>query len=358
MARIGIDARFYGTEHTGLGRYTMNVLMPLTQFLKDHELVVFLRSPYATDLKFGSHVEVVHCQTPHYSLSEQIILPFLAHRHHLDHYFAFHFNIPLLLSIPFSLVIHDLIKTHSKGKDTTTRAPWLYSLKRLGYNLTVSHAIRLATRIVVPSNCVKNDLLARYDLEPSLIRVIWEAPDPALQDPTTTSIISGDYLLFVGNAYPHKNLSTLLQAFAQTPSSLRLVLVTASTPYLTRLLKELKPQLRKRLIIKNSLTDQELASLYRHARALVAPSLMEGFGLPGLEALVLGTPVIAADIPVFHEVYGQHATYFPTKNSRALSHTIHKVLTQKRPTPLNYSQSWENVANDVAEVLSESCASL
>ncbi len=357
MVTIGIDARFYGTEHTGLGRYTKNVLLHLVKLLPGHKLVIFLRDPYYDSLKLGRGVQRVRCNLPHYSAREQLVLPRLISQHKIDLWFSFHFVIPIFSGVKKVTVIHDLIKTFSTGSDTTTRSPWLYRLKRWGYNLVMKKAVRDSRSIIVPSNSVKNDILSYFNERPEKIYPIWEAPDPSLQTAncklTPKINLPDKFILYVGNAYPHKNLAILLQALHSMKTK-HLVIVASMTPYLTKLMHNLDPKTRKRVHILSSITDQELGYLYKHASALIAPSLMEGFGLPGLEALVMGTPVVASDIPVFREVYGSSATYFDPSSAKDLV----RAVGERSSLPFSYSRTWEIVASDIAEVIRESCTSL
>lgn len=356
MVRIGIDARFYGTENTGLGRYTKNVLIPLAKLLPAHKLVVFLSDPHYNSLKLGRSVKKIRCNTPHYSLSEQIVLPRLIRRHNINLWFSFHFNTPIFSSVPKITVIHDLIKTYSTGRDTTTRTPWLYAIKRWGYNRVMQSAVRDSHEIIVPTNTVKNDILAKYQERPEKIHPIWEAPDPSLQStihqPKTS--LPNKFILYVGNAYPHKNLTTLLAAIRSLKNK-HLVIVASNTPYLEKILSKLSKKIRERITVLSSISDSELGYLYKHSEILIAPSLMEGFGLPGLEALVVGTPVVASDIPVFREVYGKNVTYFDPHSASDLARAITSVVRGK---PLIYPRKWLDVAIDIAEVINESSTSL
>lgn len=355
--RIGIDARFYGTQHTGLGRYTKNVLLPLTESLTSHQVFVYLRDPYYQELKFASHVTKVRCNLPHYSLLEQLALPVLIARRRLDLWFSFHFLTPVFSPVPQIVVIHDLIKSHSTGRETTTRTLWLYQLKRLGYHLNVWRAAHYSKEIIVPTNSVKNLLLSTYNLRPEKIHSVPEALDRALKEQESSNSLPKKYLLYVGNAYPHKNIGVLLSALKLLPKSQSLLLVTTNTPHLTRLLKQ-HQLLCSRLTLLSQLTDHELALVYRRAQALVAPSLMEGFGLPGLEALALGTPVIASNIPVFREVYGKRAHYFDPRSAKQLAATIKQVARLPRPEPWRYPRTWEEAAKQIGKVVNESCARL
>lgn len=359
MVRIGIDARFYGTEHTGLGRYTKNTLFLLTNELKSHQLFVFLHEPYFSKLKFGPHVVKIHTKLKHYSFSEQLALPLLIARHRLDIWFSFHFLLPVFSPVTKITVIHDLIKSYSTGPDTTTRSPLLYQLKRWGYQIVISEAVLNSHRLIVPSNSVKNDLLASFNLAPEKIIPIPEAPDPQLtvvkpQAPATA--LPQRFFLYVGNAYPHKNLSTLLRAIS-TLDDAQLVLVTSPTPYLSKLLNSLSRQTRTRLTLLPKVNDATLKYLYLHAQALVTPSFMEGFGLSGIEALSLGTKVIAADIPIFREVYGKLAHYFPASSAPELAKLLSNVQKLDSPT-YDSPHSWPKLAHQIGKVVNESCLSL
>lgn len=344
---IFIDARFYGTEHTGLGRYTQNVLIHLPSFLPRHRLTVLVH-PDHQDLKLGNNCRLISSSVRPYSFWEQLIVPYLVLRSRADLYFGFHFNIPLFVGVPFVAVIHDLIKSYSVGPDTTTRSPWIYRLKRWGYELAMRHTATQAKHLLVPSNTVKNDLLARYNLEPSLIGVIPESIDPSLSKSTTHRVPFTNYLLYVGNAYPHKNLPVLLAALSQT--SHNLVMVSKRNNYLDKVLANVSDTVKSKLYLIESVSDQELASLYQGAVATVMPSLMEGYGLPGIESLSLGTPVIAADIPVFREVYAKHALYFDPHSPASLVRAL-KSRKNFHFEPFRYLNTWGNTAKRIASHL-------
>src|SRR5690348_2505847 len=129
MANIAIDARFYGTENTGLGRYTTNVLKYLPKYLKGHTLQILLRDKHYGSFPAGENIKKIHAEISHYSFAEQLSLPFLLKDIKSDLLYTLHFNTPILSPIPTVVTVHDLIKTHFRGRDTTTRAPWLYALK-------------------------------------------------------------------------------------------------------------------------------------------------------------------------------------------------------------------------------------
>lgn len=361
--KIAIDARFYGTGHTGLGRYTTNVMKYLPKYLPGYTLQVLLRDSEYDNFPTGNNIVKVHAEIPHYSLAEQIRLPSLLSSLSSDLLYTFHFNTPIFSQLPKIVTVHDLIKSHFTGRDTTTRSPWLYTLKRFGYNQVISHTLTQAADIIVPTNTVKNDILAAYPtLSPELIHPIPEAPDEIFRAPLASSIslltakinLPSKFILFVGNVYPHKNLSVLLEAMKQI-KDYALVIVASPSPFLSRVLA---PYDRARIHVLSHLSDTELLSVYRAASLLVTPSLMEGYGLPGLESLMVGTPVVASNIPVYREVYGKHVTYFDPNSSQDLVRAIKSVLKKDRPKPLDFPRTWDNVAESIAEVVHARCRRL
>lgn len=363
--KIAIDARFYGSGHTGLGRYTTNVLKYLPNHLRDHALKVLLRDSEFDNFPGCKNIQKIHAEFPHYSLSEQLNLPRLLSAIGADLLYTFHFNIPIFSKIPTVVTVHDLIKSHFTGADTTTRAPWLYSIKRAGYNRAVKQALTHAEGVIVPTNTVKNDILNLFPMvKPELIHSIPEAPDLAFRNPPGRvkeadihKIIPTKYILFVGNAYPHKNLPVLLSAMQSLPD-MHLVIVAKQSPFLARVLT---PYDQARVHVLSNLTDSELVEVYRRAEVLVTPSLMEGYGLVGLESLMVGTPVIASNIPVYREVYGDHVTYFDPHSAPDLVSKLKKIseLPHYSITQLPMlKRTWDDVAKEIAEVINARCSRL
>lgn len=352
MLKIAIDARFYGSGHTGLGRYTTNVLQYLPKHLRGYTLRILLRDAEYQNFPGGKNIEKIHAEIPHYSLAEQLKLPSLLSSIGADLLYTFHFNTPIFSNIPTIVTVHDLIKSYFTGADTTTRTPWLYALKRAGYNQVIKHTLLHAQEIIVPTNTVKNDILADFPLlKPELIHAIPEAPDSVFRSKSAIghlpSTIPGKYILFVGNAYPHKNLSVLIEAMKSLPTY-ELVIVAKPSPFLSRVLA---PYDSSHIQVLSNLSDPTLVEVYRQAQVLVTPSLMEGYGLVGLESLMVGTPVVASNIPVYREVYGDQVTYFDPYSVSSLVSALQSSFINPRPSPLKFPRTWDDVARDIAEVI-------
>lgn len=359
--KVGIDARFYGKEHTGLGRYTINVLHSLAEIDRENSYLVLLRSHYASKVILPSNFQIITCDIPHYSISEQILIPKIIKENKIDIFYTFHLNAPIITNAKLVVTIHDLIKSHFTGKDTTTRTKALYLIKRAGYGFVVNRVVQKAAKIIVPSNFVKKDLLSNFpSVNSKKVIAIHEAPSSLLPPKQAGKIPSkklskNNFLLFVGNAYPHKNLKILLDAFSlfiKDKPGIMLAIVSKNNQFLKKILTN-----KKNIVVLENIEDAELFWLYKNALYTVIPSLMEGFGLVGLESLSLGTPIIASDIEVFREVYKDSATYFNPLDSKDL-YTKLKDKSISYPSPKPKFRSWVDVAKDIKKVIYETSTSL
>jgi glycosyltransferase involved in cell wall biosynthesis len=148
--------------------------------------------------------------------------------------------------------------------------------------------------------------------------------------------LEGQYFLYVGNVYPHKNTEMLVLAFkdfihTQGKRNYRLIFVGKEDYFYTRLKNEIaKKGLQSSILFLGQVDDETLHDLYVHAEALVFPSLMEGFGLPALEALSLETPVICSDIPIFHEILNNFPYYINPLDRSDIAKSFSEVTQKKK----------------------------
>jgi len=347
--RIGIDARFYGSLGKGLGRYTEKLLEHLEYVDQTNEYVIFLRREnFSEYVPKSPRFQKVIAQYDWYSLSEQTLFAWLLYRSAFDLVHFPHFNVPLFYRKKFVVTIHDLILVHYPTLRNTTRLAWLYSIKFLAYRVVIASAIRRAEHIITVSNFTREDIVKQYPVARGKITVTYEAADPFCQllahqeecllfaklglfDAAARGVrqaayrdILKPYFLYVGNAYPHKNLSVLFAA-ARAFSAYALVLVGKEDFFYARLKDEVRKAGIPNIIFAGFLTDQELSSLYRFARVYIFPSLYEGFGLPPLEAMARGTPVVSSNRGSLPEILGDAAVYFDPTDERTLLQTLRTV---------------------------------
>ena len=342
--RIGIDARFFGPVGKGLGRYTERLIENLERVGSEHEFVIFLRKEnFDLYQPKSARFRKVLADFPWYSLAEQIRFPLLIARERINLMHFPHFNVPVCTPCPFVVTIHDLILFRFPTRRASTLSAPMYALKYGAYLLTIRLAVRRAKKIIAVSEYTKNDIVRSLGVTAEKIVVTYEASDgveagqltiPGTFDPLTRGI-HRPYFLYVGNAYPHKNLERLLTVFKQLRASgvdAQLVLVGKMDYFYERLATEAEKLgllKEKDVVFYGYATEAELAGLYRNARLYVFPSLLEGFGLPPLEAMRYGTPVAAADSSCLPEVLGDAATYFNPEDTDAMVRALKNAFTDE-----------------------------
>ncbi|MCL5090384.1 MAG: glycosyltransferase family 4 protein [Patescibacteria group bacterium] len=372
--KIGIDCRMYGLKYAGIGRYVMNLVKELMGQDQVNEYVLFFNEENQNaKIKIQNEnpkCKIIFVNINHYSLKEQLLFPFILSKKNLDlmHFPAF--NLPVFYFGKYVVTIHDLIKHTSTGMSTTTRSPALYWLKYWGYKLVFRSAVNNAAKIFTPSQAVKDELLTEYRLPEEKVVVTYEGVDKSIKGIKSKENIWGKYkirkpyVLYVGSVYPHKNVEKLVEAvkgLQTTDYRLQLVIVCARSVFWERLQRKIKEMGAEDLVnLVGFVPNEELGSLYQEAEAFVFPSLSEGFGLPGLEAMAQGTPVLASDIPVFREIYGEAAEYFDPKDSEEMGRKIKEVIKdkgKKGETVKGLAQvkkySWQKMASETLSVYNQ-----
>lgn len=172
--RIVIDARLYGLENAGLGRYTINLINELQKIDNDNEYFVLLKKRYFNQLNLASNWKKIQVDINHYSLNEQIKLPKIIKGLKPDLVHFLHFNVPVFYRGKFIVTIHDLLMHKQKGLEATTLTPSRYFLKRLGYKFVFGNAVKKSVKIIVPSQAVKDEVCYYYKLNTQKVVVAYE----------------------------------------------------------------------------------------------------------------------------------------------------------------------------------------
>lgn len=370
--KIGIDARLYGTKHGGIGRYTQELIENLQKIDKENEYVIFCRKENFENIKVVKTWKKVLADIKHYSLKEQTILPRIFNKENLDLLHIPHFNVPLFYKKPFIVTIHDITWHKIKGIAATTLPAPLYWIKHFGYQVVLKNAIKNSKKIIAPSNFIKSELVKYFKIQDSKIIVAYEGVSRLTVTKTKSYVlIPNPYLLYVGNLYPHKNVESVVLALKildskfQIPNSRFSFVVVCSRDIFWKRLKRFVEKEKAQNFVKfiGYVSDEELAALYKNAEAFIFPSLFEGFGLPGLEAMACGTPVLASDIPVFREIYSDAAIYFNPKDVDDIVDKINNVIhlnALKRRSIINKGQkrakmfSWQKMAEETLAVYENS----
>lgn len=329
MKHILIDARLYGPKHTGLGRYTKNLLIGLQKLpdFKKYRFTLLVYPELLSEIEkdLDQNFTYVTTKLRHYSLKEQLFLPALIHKLHPDLVHFTHLDKAIFYSGNSVVTIHDLIRHFSKGAETTTKSPLLYWPKYWGY-LLMTRIILRTSHIIVPSNYWREFILNSYHLSPDKIVTTYEAVDlNFLQTKQPISKSPENYIIYTGNLYPHKNIEVVLHALQKMPQ-VKLKIICARSVF-TQKIENLISSLglQKQAAFLGYVPDQEFFRIYRQAIALVHPSFLEGFSLTGLEAMALNCPVIAANSSCLPEIYANSVLYFDPHSPDSLIKQISKL---------------------------------
>lgn len=330
--KICIDARMWGTRHTGIGVYIENLIANLPKN-SDIKIVLIVDAIALADTKLAEHEKVLAKYHPYTNLAQFEMLTIL-NKIKPDLLHVPHFTIPVLWRGKMVVTIHDLIKHFSKGAETTTKHPVIYWLKYFQYLIIMWLTVHRAAKIIVPTKYWQEMLISTYGLPKEKIAVTYEGVSSDFSKIQGSEIDLPDhnpYVLYVGNVYPHKNIPTLLSAIKKLDGKVLLILVGARSVFADRIKKLIAHQdLEKLVQFWGGVSQNDLIALYKNAAAFVLPSLIEGFGLTGLEAMAAGTPVIAANASCLPEVYGDAALYFEPLNSDQLAEKITEVITDQK----------------------------
>ena len=356
MATICIDARLWGIANTGIGRYIENLI--------DHlpgEVVLIVPPDLKHEPKLAKFKKYYAHFHPYANLAQLEMLWLLSFiRPRVLH--VPHFTVPVLWPGKMVVTIHDLIKHFSRGMATTTRHPFIYWFKYFQYLVVLWLSVHRANHIITPVNYWKDILLKKYHLSPAKISVTYEGVAPAYFQKTVLPVSIGSakpYVIYTGNLYPHKNIPVLFSAIKLLEGKVNLVISCARSVF-TKRVEDLivKDHLQNSVKFLGLVPDVDLVSLYRQSLAFVTPSLIEGFGLSGLEAMAAGTPVIAARASCLPEVYGDAALFFDPHDPADLVARITSLLTDVKLRQQLIAKgkkqvkkySWSNMASQTWQI--------
>lgn len=362
--RLLVDGRVLDDRYHGIGRIT-SALLPELAAAEGVDLVVALR-PGQTSTRFdvpalttGLGAEVVDFAPSLSSPTQFVAWPGTLRRARAD-CALFPYNLGAALSGParrFAIVHDCIIESDARfAPDARTRAL---------YRLLTSAVVR-RTHVITPSHASARDV-ERYHhvtVPPGQV-VSWGIEDTFRRDPGVRPTAGGRplpdrYLLHVGARRPHKNVGVLVETLALLGPEDHLVLVGSVDTRFPDPVPDLVERfgVGDRVVHLPFVSDDELAGLYAGAAAFVYPSLIEGVGLPLLEAMAAGTPVVASDIPVFREVGGDAALFVPPDRPRVWADTVaalgdaavrEGLVTRGRS--LAESASWARTGQNLVRIL-------
>ncbi len=356
---IAIDARIINSS---TGRYVERLLHYLEEIDIVNTYSVLVREK---DLDYwkprNTNFSVIIAEFANYSLAEQVAFKVFLDKLKPD---LVHFCMPqqpVFYKGNHVTTVHDLtlLKAYNSDKD------WLkYHAKQLVGRLVFKRIGKTSAHIITPSQYTKDEYIKYAHIPAEKVSVTYEAADKIPEMPELYDQPFEQFLLYVGQQSDYKNVKRLGEAhqklLADHPG---LGLILAGKKNVAALKNEayFKKQGYKNILFTDFVPDSQLAWLYSHCAVYVFPSLMEGFGLPGLEAMTYGALVVSSDATCLPEVYGEAALYFNPVDTDDMARVINQVLSDsairdslvQRGSEQIKKYSWRRMAEETHAIYME-----
>ncbi len=379
--RILIDGRHL--KDFGVGTYIRNLTRALPEVDPEDHFIIFLRPEDAAELKgLPSNVEVVTCAIPESFVRESLRFPLFARKHSPDVCHIPLNRVPFLTPKPYVVTVHDLAEFLFPR-----RTGWRQKL----LEFQIRRGLLRAAKVIAVSSATRRDVMRLIGVPPDRIRLIYNAPDPRFLEPLNPGGRDGDpgaadryrrrileryqisypFVLYVGNIRPQKNVPRLIEAFAVLRSKLtdhpqykdlRLIVIgdeIGRYPAVRQAVVRSRAEDAVRFL--GFVPIDTLRVFYEAASVFAFPSLYEGFGLPPLEAMAAGTPVVTSNVSSLPEVVGEAAVIVNPENvfdierglrDALLDEELRKQLIEKSRAQLRRF-NWRKTAREVVEVYHE-----
>lgn len=322
--KFALDCRFIGKS--GIGTFVENIVDELIKNHPEHQYLLI--TDFGQSLKWKSaNVNVLGTRIHPFSLKELFCFP-VRQINECDAFFTPYINIPCGIKIPILSTIHDMVFFDVDGLTT--------AVGRFIRKLYYKRAIEKSAKVFTVSNFSKDRIRHHFSTEKDIV-VVYNGVSATIRKQQANRVEKKDYFVYVGNIKKHKGLKTLVDAFClatRRGQTDKLLIVGNSESFRTSdgdvagIISD-NPNIE----FTGWVTNEKLTQLIAEAKALIQPSLYEGFGIPPLEALYLGTNVILSDIPVFKEIYAcLPVTFFEKGNSSQLSRILQGF------TPMSYDK--------------------
>ncbi|HOU22922.1 MAG: D-inositol 3-phosphate glycosyltransferase [Chloroflexi bacterium ADurb.Bin180] len=361
--RIGIDARLVFYRQAGISQYTVRLLEELAQVDPAVQYVVLQSRKDQTRLADRPNLLRRSLWTPPHHRAEQLLLPLELATLDLDVLHSPDFIPPFRRNCKSVITIHDL---------NFLMYPHFLTPESARYYGQIDQAVRSCDHIIAVSECTKRDVIRLTGAQENKITVVYEAAHPLyrpLNDPAFSAEVKRrnglerDFVLFVSTIEPRKNVPTLLMAFRQLLDDYRPEVDLVLGGEKGWLFEEVfalvdKLQLKDRVRFVGKVTPEDLLGLYNAAKILVHPAFYEGFGLPPLEAMACGTPVVVSNTSSLPEVVGDAALLVDPSDVEGLTVAMWRVLSdatlRKKMIDKGLKRarqfSWRKAAEETLEV--------
>jgi glycosyltransferase involved in cell wall biosynthesis len=364
--RVGIDGRYIADHYPGIGRYTYNLAARLPELAPDTDFVLFhdprlLNTRYDLErLALNPNLRLLPVDVSPRSLQEQYRLRSLARDLSLELLHSPYYVLPYWLDCPSVVTMYDLIPLLYPQHLPRRWTAWIF-------RATASLAVRRARHLIAISESTKRDLVRLLSAAERKITVTHLAADQRFrpldrqewQYAISAYGLPERYILYLGINKPHKNLPFVVQVFHELRTDAKLVLAGKEDPRYPQVREEARRlRLGERVVFLGDVPEKDLSPIYNGAEVFVFPSLYEGFGLPVLEAMACGTPVVCSNSSSLPEIAGNAAISLDPADTGAWVAALTEVLESEelraelRKRGLEQAErfSWQKTARETLEV--------
>lgn len=320
-----IDARIVDLHLHGISRYATEIITRLSN--NNFHIYLLVNNENLSKQIFGDNFEYIKMKSRFLSLKEQIELPKIVNSFKKENtvFYSPSYVCSPLIKCKYYFTIHDLIHLNFKPYATLFRIVY--------YNLIVKSAAKHAHKIFTVSKFSKKEILKWLKCNKDKVIITYNGIDPIFHRVTDSRLLTqmrqkfnlpNEFILYVGNFKPHKNVSSLVEAMSKIKSDVKLVMAGIETQELSKIIEFYKLQNKIQFI--GYVDDDELPILYSLARLFVFPSVYEGFGLPPIEAMACGCPVVVSNRTSLPEIIKDPQFMVDTINSSTLAVKIDDML--------------------------------
>ncbi len=347
--KIGFDAKRVFNNASGLGNYSRNIVNALLKYYPENEYFLFTphNKKQLYQLSYGQTMVMPNGVWKKLSsLWRSVRIPDHINRLNLDIYHGLSHELPNQIGTTKArsiVTIHDLI---------FLRYPEFYKFPdRVIYYSKFSKACRNADKIIAISEQTKQDIVDFFNIQPQKIEVIYQpinerfftqVSEEEKQKATAQHNLPKDFMLYVGTIEERKNLLSVVKALSILKTDYPLVVIGRQTPYIEKVKAFIQKENMQNIIFLNSISNDDLHSIYTMAKIVLYPSVFEGFGLPVAEAQACGTPVITSNVSSLPEAGGDAALLVEPTSAEQIAEAIQKLLNYDEFYQQKVQQSLKN----------------
>jgi len=374
--RIGIEAqRLFRPHKHGMDRVALELIKNLQVLDKENQYFIFVKPDEDnTVIEETENFKIVEVEGGSYPIWEQVKLPKMVKSYNCDVLHCTSNTAPLNVKIPLITTLHDVIfKESTIQKQLTSSASWYQKIGNIYRRLIVDAVVKRSNQLITVSNYEKQNISNVYRLDDSKIQTVHNGVNRNFTSEISEAKkemvrekynLPKQFLLHIGNTEPRKNTARVLKAFNKYNNNfsdeVKLVLIGLNESKLKSLLKDigLEKELAKKIVLTGYVSDEDLPAVFNLSEMFLFPSLREGFGIPIIEAMACGVPVITSNTSSMPEVAGDAALLVDPNRVGSIFEAIVKLRLDREFRDKLISKglerhklfSWENAAKKVLNI--------